>query len=188
MTAAASTGRNITENGVMEDGFDPLEGLTSRQRRGLHQLMHAVERSHTWSWDLPVLIRQRCWLRLDHIRLDQLHRWRPPDARADAPELVHFRQLRAQGLSELEAEQACWQEFGMGHCRQALQRFWESQDDAGQHWTTRHYLELVSRYRRSFETGQPCIPMLVLARNGSKTGHQLHWLPVGTPSMRHTCR
>ena len=137
---------------------------------------------------MPVLIRQRCWLRLESISLDQLHRWLPPDARGEAPELVHYRRLRANGMTEIEAEQRCWEEFGMANCRQALQRFWESQGASGTTWTTRHYLELVNRYRRSFETGRPRIPMLVLPRSGSETGHQLHWLSINTPSMRHTCR
>lgn len=172
----------------MEDGFDPLDGLTSRQRLGLEQLMDAVAKKRTWSWELPVLIRQRCWLRLEQIQLHQLHRWCPPDARGDAPELVRYRQLRALGHAALDAEQICWQEYGMANCRQALQRFWDSEDDAAGTWTTSHYLELVNRYRRSFEAGQPSIPMLVLPRNGSRTGHQLHWLSVNTPSMRHTCR
>ena len=172
----------------MKDGFDPLDGLTTRQRLGLQDLLGSLEMSGTWSWNLPVLIRQRCWLRLESISLDQLHRWLPPDARGEAPELVHYRRLRVNGMTEIEAEQACWQEFGMDSCRQALQRFWDSQDESGTTWTTRHYLELVNRYRRSFETGCPRIPMLVLPRSGSETGHQLHWLSINTPLMRHTCR
>ena len=55
----------------MTDGFDPLEGLTQRQRLGLQELMAAVDQTHSWSWNMPVLIRQRCWLRLDCISLGQ---------------------------------------------------------------------------------------------------------------------
>ena len=90
----------------MKQGFDPLDGLTSRQRLGLQDLLVSVETTGTWSWDLPVLIRQRCWLRLEYIRLDQLHRWLPPDARGEAPELVHYRRLRVHGMTEIEAEQS----------------------------------------------------------------------------------
>ena len=119
--------------------------------------------------------------------LDELHRWLPPDAREDAPELVRFRALRAQGVHPQQAEEQCWLEFGMANCRQALQRFWDRQDEPRPAWTTHHYLELVSRYRRSFESGRPCIPMLVLPRAGSVTGHELHWVSDSTPPMRHTC-
>ena len=171
----------------MDDGFDPLEGLTPRQRLGLRQLLLEVHHAPSWSWQLPVLLRQRCWLKLERISLDEPHRWLPPDAREDAPELVRFRALRAQGVPPQQAEEQCWLEFGMANCRQALQRFWERQDEPRPAWTTHHYLELVSRYRRSFESGRPCIPMLVLPRAGSVTGHELHWVSDSTPPMRHTC-
>ena len=51
----------------MKDGFDPLDGLTTRQRLGLQDLLVSVEKTGAWSWDMPVLIRQRCWLRLESI-------------------------------------------------------------------------------------------------------------------------
>lgn len=172
----------------MTDGFDPLEGLTQRQRLGLQELMAAVDQTHSWSWNMPVLIRQRCWLRLDCISLGQLQRWLPPDAREEAPELVYFRKLRADGMSEVEAEQTCWQEFGMDSCQQALHRYWDSRDASTSPWTSHHFVELVTLYRRSFEVGQTRIPMLVLPRIDSVTGHQLHWLSISPPPMRHTCR
>ena len=128
----------------MTDGFDPLEGLTQRQRLGLQELMAAVDQTHSWSWNMPVLIRQRCWLRLDCISLGQLQRWLPPDAREEAPELVYFRKLRADGMSEVEAEQTCWQEFGMDSCQQALHRYWDSRDESMSPWTSHHFLELVT--------------------------------------------
>ena len=88
----------------MTDRFDPLEGLTQRQRLGLQELMAAVDQTHSWSWNMPVLIRQRCWLRLDCISLGQL-RVGSPRTLEEAPELVYFRKLRADGMSEVEAEQ-----------------------------------------------------------------------------------
>ena len=49
----------------MDDGFDPLEGLTGRQRLACRQLLSQVK-APSWSWQLPVLLHQRCWLRLSH--------------------------------------------------------------------------------------------------------------------------
>ena len=58
----------------MVDPANPLEGLTRRQLQGLHNLLGDVRSSLAWSWQLPVLIRQRCWLRLEMIELGNLLR------------------------------------------------------------------------------------------------------------------
>jgi len=171
----------------MDDVVDALAGLTSRQRLGLQALIADVRRTPTWTWQLPVLIRQRCWLRLDQIRLSQLHRWLPPDTCAEAPELVRYRELLSQGWPALQAQECCWQEFGAEDCHQALQRFWASQSDGRQHWTMQRYLTLVDQYRRRFNAGNATIPMLELPRQGDPTDHQLHWVSDSTPMMRHTC-
>ena len=73
----------------------PLEGLTRTQQLGLRDVLLDVRNAGGWSWDLPVLLRDRCWLRLDRIRLSQLIRQLPPDGRDEAPELFHYRKLRA---------------------------------------------------------------------------------------------
>ena len=72
----------------MVDPDNPLDGLTGRQRQALQNLLSDMRSSLAWSWQLPVLIRQRCWLRLEMIPLGDLHRWLPPDGREDAPELA----------------------------------------------------------------------------------------------------
>ena len=41
-----------------------LAGLTERQQRGLIEVLDEVRRAEGWSWQLPVLLRERCWLRL----------------------------------------------------------------------------------------------------------------------------
>ena len=41
-----------------------LAGLTERQQRGLVDLLDEVRSSDGWSWQLPVLLQERCWLRL----------------------------------------------------------------------------------------------------------------------------
>ena len=119
----------------MVDPANPLEGLTRRQLQGLHNLLSDVHSSLAWSWQLPVLIRQRCWLRLEMIELGNLHRWLPPDGCEEAPELCRYRELVAQGWSPLQAQEQCWQEFGDDDCRTALQRFWASQHDRKHDWT-----------------------------------------------------
>ena len=171
----------------MDDPAHHLEGLTSRQRQGLQSLLNDLRSSLTWSWQLPVLIRQRCWLRLETIQLSELHRWLPPDGCEDAPELARYRELVALGWSPLQAQEQCWQEFGDDDCRIALQRFWASQHDRKHDWTLQRYLAMVSRYRQSIEAGVTTIPMLVLPRSGAATDHQLHWVSDSTPPMRHTC-
>ena len=171
----------------MVDPANPLEGLTRRQLQGLHNLLSDVRSSLAWSWQLPVLIRQRCWLRLEMIELGNLHRWLPPDGCEEAPELCRYRELVAQGWSPLQAQEQCWQEFGDDDCRTALQRFWASQQDRKHDWTVQRYLALISCYRRSIDAGVATIPMLVLPRAGGATDHQLHWVSDSTPPMRHTC-
>ena len=79
----------------MVDAANPLEGLTRRQLQGLHNLLSDVRSSLAWSWQLPVLIRQRCWLRLEMIELGNLHRWLPPDG----CEAVSYTHLRAHETS-----------------------------------------------------------------------------------------
>ena len=78
-----------------------LAGLTERQQRGLIEVLDEVRRADGWSWQLPVLLRERCWLRLSRTPLTQLHRLLPPDGRDEAPELVHYRRLLKQGMDPL---------------------------------------------------------------------------------------
>ena len=46
-----------------------LTGLTERQQRGLIEVLDEVRRAESWSWQLPVLLRERCWLRLSRTPL-----------------------------------------------------------------------------------------------------------------------
>ena len=134
----------------MVDPDNPLDGLTGRQRQALQNLLSDMRSSLAWSWQLPVLIRQRCWLRLEMIPLGDLHRWLPPDGREDAPELARYRELVAQGWSPLQAQDQCWQEFGDDACRTALQRFWASQQERQHDWT-RTVAVQVSRIDQSLQ-------------------------------------
>ena len=142
----------------------PLAGLTERQQRGLIDVLDEVRRANGWSWQLPVLLQERCWLRLSRTPLTELHRLLPPDGRDEAPELVHYRRLLQQGVDPLLAQQSCWNDFGMEDCQRALREYWSSRDTAIHGWTAQRYRQLVSSYRERIERGTTAGPMLVLAR------------------------
>ncbi len=164
-----------------------LAGLTERQQRGLIDVLAEVRQADGWSWQLPVLLRERCWLKLSRAPLTELHRLLPPDGRDEAPELMQYRLLLQQGVDPLLAQQSCWHDFGMEDCQRALQDYWSSRDTASHGWTAQRYRQLVSSYRDRIERGITAVPMLVLARKNSVECHQLLWITENTPVMRHTC-
>ena len=168
--------------GPLTSNTQPLVGLTEAQRLGLRDLLMDVSQARDWSWELPVLLRDRCWLRLDRIQLNQLLRHIPPDGRDEAPELTHYQRLMAVGSDPLLAQQKCWQEFGMEDCQRALHEYWESRDRANHGWTARRYRQLVSIYRDQIERGVAAVPMLVLARQDTAEEHQIHWITDITPT------
>ena len=162
--------------------------LTPRLQARADQLLAQLQHECHWHGDLPVLLLDRCWLRLQEVPVRRLAQVLPPDASADAPELVRFRQLCRDGLSQLDAQDQCWREFGRGACAAALQRFWRMQEQGNHGWTLAAYLELLSGYRRPFEQrGAKPLPLLVLARTDSPDPHLLHWCWPQPPVMRHTC-
>ncbi len=165
-----------------------LAGLTPRQSQRLRGWQGELERAQGWSTALPVVLLERCWLRLQAVPLIELPRVLPADASAEAPELVRYRELRAAGLSSWDAEQRCWLEFGSAACQEALRRLWTQQERDPQGWTLSHYLALLASYRRQMEGAGPRqLPLLVLARAGSREPHRLWWLQGEGQSMRHTC-
>ena len=166
---------------------DPLDVLTVRQRVGLSEIFDEVRLASGWSWQLPVLLQERSWLRLMRINLRDLSRHLPPDGSEEAPELSRFRDLLEQGIDPLQAQQRCWAEFGMEDCHRALRRYWDCNGSLRDGWTLSRYLDLVSRYRHRIDHGETVLPLLVLAQQGSREGHRLHWVTDRTPTMRHTC-
>ena len=84
--------------------------LTPRLQARADQLMAQQQQERTWHGDLPVLLLDRCWLRLQVVTVQRLARTLPPDTSAEAPELVRYRTLLQQGHTELEAQEQCWQE------------------------------------------------------------------------------
>lgn len=115
-------------------------------------------------------------MRLDRIQLNELRFHLPPEGREEAPELVHYRLLIADGVEPLVAQQVCWDYFGVDDCQRALHDFWQSCQSEHHGWTSRRYRQLVIAYRERFERGDVAVPMLVLARRGSNEQHQLHWI------------
>jgi hypothetical protein len=173
---------------------DALMCLRPRQREELQRCLVQQQQEPRWHGGLPVLLLDRCWLRLECVRIDQLAYRLPPDSSRDAPELGRYRELLAAGLQGWQAQQQCWHEFGSDACREALQRFWRAQERGNQGWTLERYLALIQEYRLRFQgEGYRPLPLLVLARTAipAASQHGLHWLHAeGDParrSMRHTC-
>ena len=165
-----------------------LKTLTPRLQRRVDQLLLQQQEQHHWHGALPVLLLDRCWLRLQVVAVAELARVLPPDSSAEAPELVQFRDLLQQGLSRLEAQERCWQDFGREPCSQALRRFWQAQEQGNHGWTLGRYLHLVERYRQQLQAPGPTpLPMLILARAGSTDQHHLQWCWPASPAIRHTC-
>jgi len=169
--------------------------LTPGQRLEAGRRLASLQHGSSWHGGLPVLLLERCWLRLSCVPVEKLALRLPPDASREAPELERYRQLLAIGHPGWQAQQICWEEFGAPACREALVRYWSAQERGRQGWTLQHYLDLLRVYRRSFEWQQPRpLPLLVLARVGEahpSEAHRLIWLrpDVSEPShpMRHTC-
>jgi len=173
-------------------GTSRLPQLTPRQRSEVTHWLAQLDSCSRWHGHLPVLLLERCWLRLSAVRVEDLARRLPPDSSWEAPELVHYRLLVDQGFSPLASEQLCWLEFGSEACRQAQRRLWEAQERGHHGWTLEHYLHLLREYRRRFEAREkPNLPLLVLARGdgvGQGAVHELVWLGRGEgEAMRHTC-
>jgi hypothetical protein len=174
-----------------------LERLTPRQRGDLRRHWQELQGHTLWSDSLPVLLLDRCWLRLTAESLAGLALRLPPDASAEAPELVRFRELRCQGLGPWDAQLSCWEEFGPEACRQAQRRFWSARERGDRGWTLERYLALRAEYRQRWHRQRPCpLPLLVLAREGGEAAaggegeHRLLWLCPGADEvdrpMRHT--
>jgi hypothetical protein len=169
--------------------------FTPRQRLEVSLQLTSLQGCRSWHGGMPVLLLERCWLRLSCVAVEDLARRLPPDVSREAPELERYRQLLSMGHPGWQAQQICWEEFGAQCCREALVRYWEAQERGAQAWTLTHYLDLLRDYRRNFEHQQPRpLPLLVLARAGEEgrgEAHRLIWLRPDTsePShpMRHTC-
>lgn len=167
----------------------------------LHTLAHRIQartaldglqRASQWSGDLPILVLNRCWLRLRVITVEALPRELPPDLSRAAPELERYSELLEAGWPSWQAQQICWAEFGQEACQEALRRFWNAQDQPFHGWTGQRYLAFLTEYRFRFHSQRPRpLPLLVLARASGGETHGLFWLrpepSIDSQAMRHTC-
>ncbi|MFM9072317.1 MAG: hypothetical protein ACKOOC_02780 [Cyanobium sp.] len=186
---------------MINSGNRPIELplLTEAQRVQVRDSLGQLQSSDGWSGNLPVLLLNRCWLRLTVIPVDRLAAELPPDLSRAAPELVRYRELMETGCPAPQAQQQCWLEFGPEACHQALRRFWNAQDQGSLGWTLQHYLEFLTDYRHRHATQRPRpVPLFVLARPSGRSFSPptlekdgLFWLrpdpTLAEPSMRHTC-
>lgn len=176
-----------------------LPELTEAQKRRAGACFTQLQRAETWGADLPVLLLNRCWLRLTVIPVERLAFELPPDLTQAAPELVRYRELIAMGWPAHQVQQQCWLEFGPEAFHQALQRFWTAQERGPHGWTLERYLSVLTDYRQRFALERPRpLPLLVLGRPSGRSISSptvevdgLFWLrpglALGEPSMRHTC-
>ncbi|MFO0039443.1 MAG: hypothetical protein ACK522_10940 [Synechococcaceae cyanobacterium] len=188
-------GRRLTRGRKAHAG-DPLALLTPRQRREVDTPWRALQQAREWSDSAPVVVLDRCWLRLSVVSLGSLAAHLPPDSSGEAPELARYREHRAAGLEGWQAQQLCWEEFGAEACHEAQRRFWLAQEVGNRGWTLERYLGMRADYRRRWHEQRPRpVPLLVLAREGraqaDEPEHQLLWLCPGADDleqpMRHTC-
>lgn len=169
--------------------------LTPRQWALVERNLLRMQGTSDWHGGLPLLLLERCWLRLTRVGVEELLLRLPPDGSREAPELVRYRQLLAAGHPCWLAQQECWEEFGAEACRQAQRRFWSTQEQGNHGWTLEAYFSLVRDYRRRFRQERPRpLPLLVLARSGASGRHEPHrlfWLRPGAAgvdgTMGHTC-
>ncbi len=177
---------------------DLQDQLTPRQRRDLDRHWRELQEHSRWSESLPVLLLDRCWLRLTAESLGGLARRLPPDASGEAPELARYRELRQRGLGGWEAQLRCWEEFGPEACREAQRRFWSARELGNRGWTLERYLALRAEYRQGWGLVRPRRgPLRVVGRGGGDGAagwageHQLLWLCPAADEperpMRHTC-
>lgn len=173
--------------------------LTPSQRVQAHASLASLQDYPNWSGAVPVLLLNRCWLRLSEVPLERLAHELPPDLSWEAPELERYRQLIEAGWPTWQAQQRCWLEFGAEACQQALRRFWQAQEDPGRGWSLQDYLGFLTEYRHRFASQRPRpVPLLVLSRPSGRhvcapsvEENGLFWLrldlSIDERVMRHTC-
>lgn len=173
--------------------------LTPSQRLRAQAAFATLARAQAWNGQLPVLLLNRCWLRLTVVPVERLALELPPDLSRSAPELERYRALVQSGHPAWQAQQLCWHEFGAEACQQALRHFWRAQERQPPGWTLDRYLDFLADYRHRLAHARPRqLPLIVLARPSVRQGraagaesHGLFWLrpdlSIGEQAMRHTC-
>ena len=154
----------------------PVLPPVPRLEEALEQCRESLAQAACWHSILPVPVLDRSWLQLRVYSVETVLHHYPVDSTAQAPELIRFRQLQERGLSCIEAERSCWDEFGTEACHQALQRYWQEKQKPSWLWSLDEYLTLISRYRRSFEERERTLPLLVLPRREERQQFHCHWI------------
>ena len=149
--------------------------LTPRHYQIIESAFLGLEGS-LWSLNAPVFLFDRCWLRLDTIRFDELKNRLPPDITAEAPELIRYNHLLSEGMDTTLAMQECWLEFGMEEFYRAMRCYWRYQEKGNKGWTFIRYIETLANYRESFDSSSISIPLIVLGRTNTSEEHLIEWL------------
>ena len=71
--------------------------LTPRLEQELARFLQLQQLEQHWHGGLPVLLLDRCWLRLQAVAVERLAAELPPDCTAAAPELEAFRRCCRDG-------------------------------------------------------------------------------------------
>ena len=130
--------------------MDTLLFWTSRQKQSLQKTFKDLE-DKSWSHDFPVFLLDRCWLRLEKIKVLELLERLPPDNSREAPELIYYDQLLKLGYDPILALQECWKEFGMEDFHRALRNSWYWKDRGNNGWTFKKYVSLIDQYRDNID-------------------------------------
>ncbi len=146
-----------------------------RHRKHLKTIFRSLT-GKSWSLDLPVVLLNRCWLRLEEIKLKDLAQRLPPDNSKEAPELVRYRHLLSEVGNSLLVLQQCWNEFGIEDFHRALRNSWYWEDVGNNGWTFEKYSQLIEQYRTNIDQSHIAVPLIVLARENSGGEHQLSWI------------
>ena len=139
--------------------------LTPIQRSRAETALDQLQRAREWHGGLPVLLLNRCWLRLTVVPVERLALELPPDLSHAAPELERYRALIQAGHPAWQAQQLCWLEFGAEACQQALRHYWTTRDQQRCGWSLERYLFLLHDYRARFASDQPRpLPLIEIGR------------------------
>ncbi|WP_041391149.1 hypothetical protein [Prochlorococcus marinus] len=155
--------------------MDTLLFWTSQQKKCLQETFKDLE-AKPWSYELPVFLLNRCWLRLEKITVMELAERLPTDNSRESPELIFYDQLLKVGYDSIFAMQLCWKEFGMEDFHRALRNSWRWKDRGNNGWTFKKYVALIEQYRANIDNSLIAIPLIVLARQDLKDRHELTWL------------
>ncbi len=146
-----------------------------RHKKQIDQSLNNLK-GKVWTFNFPILLLNRCWLKLETITASELPIRLPPDNSEEAPELAKFHQLINAGENDLLALQKCWDEFGIEDFHRALRNSWDCKANGNNGWTFKKYISTIGQYRQSIALNQLTIPLILLGRQHSKEDHIVQWI------------